>query len=295
MMKFFVCFVFVLMVLVLVVSQLVCVDVYGYIDENGFVYFVVECLDDCYVLFMKGVVVVSKGDDKVKDDSVIVLLVIELFDVDVYFNVSKCDVFDNVVGMCQCLVCVVLQYLNVLMVELLICQVVSKYGIDFVLVKVVIVVEFGFNLQVVLFKGVIGLMQVILDIGVCYGVIGDVCCMVVQKLVDLKMNIIIGVCYLSDLLCMFLGNLEFVLVVYNVGEGVVQKYGNDILFYVEIQNYVKMVLQFYCYYNLVVVVFGLMNVSVNGVIVMCKLGCMGWFVCIEFVLDLVIGVVMNLF
>jgi soluble lytic murein transglycosylase-like protein len=290
-MKLFTRFAFALTALALLASQPARADVYGYIDENGLAHFAAERLDDRYVLFMHGVAVASKGDDK--DDSAIAMPATELPDADAYLNASKRDALDNAGGMRQRLVRAVLQHPNVPTVEPLIRQAASKHGIDPALVKAVIAAESGFNPQAVSPKGAIGLMQVIPDTGARYGVTGDARRTVAQKLADPKTNIITGVRYLSDLLRMFSGNLELVLAAYNAGEGAVQKHGNDIPPYAETQNYVKTVLQFYRYYNPVAAVPGLMNVSANGVIATRKPGRTGRPARIELVLDPATGVAAN--
>lgn len=293
-MKLSVRFAFALTALALLASQPARADVYGYIDENGLAHFAAERLDDRYVLFMKGAAVAGKGDDKAKDDSAIALPETELPDTDAYLNASKRDALDNAAGMRQRLVRAVLQHPNVPTVEPLIRQAATKHGIDPALVKAVIAAESGFNPQAVSPKGAIGLMQVIPDTGARYGVTGDARRSAAQKLADPKTNITTGVCYLSDLLRMFSGNLELVLAAYNAGEGAVQKHGNDIPPYAETQNYVKTVLQFYRYYNPVAAVPGFMNVSANGVIATRKPGRTGRPARIELVLDPATGVATNL-
>lgn len=56
-----------------------------------------------------------------------------------------------------------------------------------------------------------------------------------------------GVCYLVQMLVMFDGNIIYSLVVYNVGLGNVQCYGG-VLFFVEIQYYVQVILECYNFY-----------------------------------------------
>lgn len=132
------------------------------------------------------------------------------------------------------------------------------------------------------------------DTGARYGVTGDARRSATWKPADPKTNITTGVRYLNDLLRMSSGNLELMLAAYNVGEGAVQKHGNDVPPYTETQNYVRAALQFYRYYNLVAAVPGLMNASGNGVIVAREPGRTGRPARIELILNPVTGVATNL-
>lgn len=213
--------------------------VYWYIDVDGVVYFYVQILDDLDKFMVSSVLLFNYFGSKE-----VVILVDLLF---VWIMLVYCDVckYDD-----------------------LFIEVVGEFGLDVVLLKVVMMVEFGFNVMVVFSKGVVGLMQILFDIVECYGLQGDCCKMLYQKLIDLKINICLVVCYLCDLMVMFLQYVELVIVFYNVGEGVVQKYGNKILFYFEIQGYVWLVLWFYELYWFVgvlcLVVGECGNVNVSG-------------------------------
>lgn len=134
----------------------------------------------------------------------------------IILSVVRCDCYDMVI------VCVV-----------------DDFGVEVVLVKVVIYVEFLFDCIVVLWVGVQGLMQLMLCI-VCY--------LEVVDLFDVSVNIYGGICFFVYLQNKF-SILDQVLVVYNVGEGNVCCYGGIFLF-LEIRVYVKKVKELWLCYQL---------------------------------------------
>ena len=98
-------------------------------------------------------------------------------------------------------------------------------------------------------KGALGLMQVIPDTAVRYGVAEDGTRTVEQKLFDPATNISVGTRYLRDLLRMFENDLGLALAAYNAGEATVQRYDRRIPPYPETQEYVKLVTQLYALYR----------------------------------------------
>lgn len=88
--------------------------------------------------------------------------------------------------------------------------------------------EFCFDLLVVFYVGVQGLMQIMLVI---------VKGLELSNLFLSEYNIMVGSKLLGCLLKKYEQNLDLVLVVYNVGEGVVRKY-NGVFLYKEIMEYV---------------------------------------------------------
>ena len=121
----------------------------------------------------------------------------------------------------------------------------KTHGIDYSLLKALIVTESGFNPHAVSPKGAVGLMQLIPPTAQRYGVTAGKGSTIEEKLTDPKINIKAGARYLADLIKMFPGRLELALAAYNAGEGAVQRAGNKIPNYPETQNYVKTVMQLY--------------------------------------------------
>ena len=119
------------------------------------------------------------------------------------------------------------------------------HGIDYSLLKALIVTESGFNPYAVSPKGAVGLMQLIPPTAQRYGVTAGEGGTIEEKLTDPKTNIKAGARYLADLIKRFPGRLELALAAYNAGEGAVQRAGNKIPNYPETQNYVKTVMQLY--------------------------------------------------
>ena len=121
----------------------------------------------------------------------------------------------------------------------------KKHGIDYELLKALIVAESGFNAHAVSPKGAVGLMQIMPATAERYGVAGDARAPVEVKLTDPRINIRTGTRYLRYLLNLFPGRLDLALAAYNAGEGAVQRAGNRIPNYRETQNYVKTVMELY--------------------------------------------------
>jgi soluble lytic murein transglycosylase-like protein len=118
-------------------------------------------------------------------------------------------------------------------------------GIDYELLKALIVAESGFDPNAVSPKGAIGLMQVMPATARRWGVSGDARVSVEKKLADPQINVRTGVRYLRHLMALFPDRLDLVLAAYNAGEGAVQRAGNRIPPYRETQGYVKTVLHLY--------------------------------------------------
>lgn len=114
----------------------------------------------------------------------------------------------------------------------------AKKGVDVNLIKAVMAAESGFNSTALSPKNAMGLMQVIPSTGARYGVS-------VEQLMIPERNIHAGVSYLRDLSRMFQGHPELVIAAYNAGEGAVYKYNRRIPPYLETQNYVRKVMQYY--------------------------------------------------
>jgi soluble lytic murein transglycosylase-like protein len=109
-------------------------------------------------------------------------------------------------------------------------------GVDPALVHAVIGVESAYNARAVLYKGAMGLMQVIPGTGRRYGI---------DDLLNPHANIRAGTQYLSYLMRIFDGDLRLALAAYNAGEHAVLRYGRSIPPYRETRAYVPRVLGIY--------------------------------------------------
>ena len=110
-------------------------------------------------------------------------------------------------------------------------------ALDPALVHAVISVESAYNATARSPAGAIGLMQLMPDTALRYGV--------KDPARSLEGNLRAGTQYLRDLMRMFNGRLDLVLAAYNAGENAVIKYGQKIPPYAETQAYVPAVLAKY--------------------------------------------------
>jgi len=92
----------------------------------------------------------------------------------------------------------------------------SRYSLDPRLVLAVIKTESDFRQDAVSAKGALGLMQLMPETAVQFGVV---------NVMAPRDNIVGGMKYLHQLLCRFNGNVSFALASYNAGEGAIRKYG----------------------------------------------------------------------
>jgi soluble lytic murein transglycosylase-like protein len=102
----------------------------------------------------------------------------------------------------------------------------------------VIQAESGYNPEARSPVGAVGLMQLMPDTALRYGVR-------VEDRTDPAESISGGARYLRDLLKMFNSDVKLAVAGYNAGENAVKKYKNSIPPYPETQNYVAQVLDFY--------------------------------------------------
>lgn len=110
-------------------------------------------------------------------------------------------------------------------------------ALDPALVHAVISVESAYNATARSPAGAIGLMQLMPDTALRYGV--------KDPARSLEGNLRAGTQYLRDLMRLFNGRLDLVLAAYNAGENAVIKYGQKIPPYAETQAYVPAVLAKY--------------------------------------------------
>lgn len=120
----------------------------------------------------------------------------------------------------------------------LIAQAAADYGVDEKLLHAVIQAESAYNPEARSPVGAVGLMQLMPDTAVRYGVRAE-------DRTDPAESIKGGARYLRDLLKMFNSDVRLAVAGYNAGENAVKKYNNSIPPYPETQNYVAQVLAFY--------------------------------------------------
>ena len=112
----------------------------------------------------------------------------------------------------------------------------KEYGLDPLLLHAVIRAESGYNAQAISRKGARGLMQLMQDTGLRFGV---------KNLLDPRENLKAGAQYLRWLLTLFDGDIELALAGYNAGENAVIRAGYRVPPYNETRNYVPKVLKYY--------------------------------------------------
>jgi len=105
----------------------------------------------------------------------------------------------------------------------------SRYGVDPLLIYLVMREESGFNYRAVSRVGARGLMQLMPATAARLGV---------RNIHDPVENVDAGTRYLRNLIDMFSGDINLALAAYNAGEGAVLKYGRRIPPYTETVNYV---------------------------------------------------------
>ena len=110
------------------------------------------------------------------------------------------------------------------------------HGLDPWLLHAVIRAESAYNPGARSSKGAMGLMQLMPDTAVRYGV---------RDPWNPEENVHAGARYLKDLMGMFGSDVRLAVAAYNAGEGNVQKYGNQIPPFEETRDYVSKVLGFY--------------------------------------------------
>lgn len=120
----------------------------------------------------------------------------------------------------------------------LIAQAAADYGVDEKLLHAVIQAESAYNPDARSPVGAVGLMQLMPDTAVRYGVRAE-------DRTDPAESIKGGARYLRDLLRMFNSDVRLAVAGYNAGENAVKRYNNSIPPYPETQNYVAQVLAFY--------------------------------------------------
>ena len=208
-------------------------DIWGYVDADRMPHFAASKLDDRYELFLRDSEFVepfrrSFAEGAATPDALVVPVAPSV----------RTPISPKLVSFFE-------QSKNYKAVSPLLEEASKTHGIDYSLLKALIVTESGFNPYAVSPKGAVGLMQLIPPTAQRYGVKAGKGSTIEEKLTDPKTNIKAGARYLADLIKMFPGRIELALAAYNAGEGAVQRAGNKIPNYPETQNYVKTVMQLY--------------------------------------------------
>ena len=205
-------------------------EVWGYVDERGVAHLAAEKIDDRYELFSRGATALTVGAPSASPEtqppeaqsppSVPQPLPPQL-----------AQFFDNSAGYRRA--------------QPLLRDAARQHGVDYELLKALIVAESGFDSAAISPKGAIGLMQVMPATAERWGVRGDARTPIALKLTDPQVNVRTGTRYLRHLIDLFPGQLDLALAAYNAGEGAVQRAGNRIPPFRETQHYVKTVMQLY--------------------------------------------------
>ena len=117
-------------------------------------------------------------------------------------------------------------------------------GVDMELLKAVIAVESGFNAKAVSPRGAIGLMQITPQTAERYASKAEAKTPARERLLDARLNILIGARMLADLTRRF-GRIDVALAAWNAGEGAVHKHGDAVPPIAETEAHVHMVLELY--------------------------------------------------
>lgn len=201
-------------------------EVWGYIDEQGRAHVATQKLDERYQLFFKGP---TKGQlDAAK---------------------SRADREAELAALMESpAVQRLVAHPDAARFDALIARHAHLNGLPVPLVKAMVAAESGYDPAAVSAKGALGLMQVMPDTAMRYGLADDAKRTVAQKLLDPDTNLRIGTRYLKDLLRLFENDLELSLAAYNAGEGAVQRHENRVPPFQETQDYVKLVTQLQAFY-----------------------------------------------
>ncbi len=207
----------------IVMPRVAFADIYGFVDEAGVTHFAPEPVDARYQLFFRegqhASDIVPRGASAADGE------------------LMQTRLFHRVVD-----------EPNVRKFEPLIVRVAREEGADPALVKSVIATESAFDPNAVSSKGAVGLMQVLPETAMRYGLAADRKRSVAQKLSEPLVNLRIGTRYLQDLRAMF-KDLPLALAAYNSGENNVKRFNNQIPPFPETVAYVKVVQQFFSFYE----------------------------------------------
>jgi len=202
-------------------------EVWGFVDARGVAHLAAEKLDDRYALFSRGSPSFAVGETpgeasaQAAPEPVIVPAL----------SPQLAKFFETSAGYRQA--------------QPLLRDASRSLGVDYELLKALIVAESGFDPKAESPKGSIGLMQVMPATAQRWGLRGDAKQSIEKKLADPQLNVRTGTRYLRHLMGLFPDRLDLALAAYNAGEGAVQRAGNRIPPYRETENYVKTVMHLY--------------------------------------------------
>ena len=200
-------------------------DIWTYIDDQGVAHFASERLDSRYEIFFRST---QRVPEAIQPDP--------LADIPESPAASPPDA--RVVALIQGLP-------GFPQVRHHVAEAAAAHNIDLELLHALIATESGFDSRAVSPKGAVGLMQVMPDTAVRFGVAPDAKTTIQSRLSEPQTNLQAGSRYLRYLMNLFAGKLELVLAAYNAGEGAVQRAGNQIPNFRETQNYVRTVMELY--------------------------------------------------
>jgi soluble lytic murein transglycosylase-like protein len=210
-------------------------EIWGYVDARGVAHLAAEKLDDRYELFSRGRPSFSvgelAGESRAESKSQAPAEASPQPEVAPPLPPQLVKFFETAAGYRQA--------------QPLLRDASRSQGVDYELLKALIVAESGFDPKAVSPKGAIGLMQVMPATAERWGVRGDAKLSIEKKLADPQLNVRTGTRYLRHLIGLFPDRLDLALAAYNAGEGAVQRAGNRIPNYRETQNYVKTVMHLY--------------------------------------------------
>lgn len=116
----------------------------------------------------------------------------------------------------------------------LVAEAAERHGVRADLIHAIIEVESAYQPDAVSRAGAVGLMQLMPETALRYGV---------EDSTDPAQNIAGGTAYLRDLRDQFNGDLRLVLAAYNAGEEAVERFGNRVPPYAETRSYVARVIE----------------------------------------------------
>ncbi|MDB5863303.1 MAG: lytic transglycosylase catalytic [Betaproteobacteria bacterium] len=182
-----------------------CADIYGFVDEQGAAHLSTAPLDGRYVLIAKELSATGDAPANPADDAR-----------------ARKPMNDSGIAQAR------KQYAP------LVAQIALEQNVDAALLHAVITVESGYNVRARSRKGASGLMQLMPDTAIRYGV---------DDVWNPAQNVRAGARLLRDLLVRFGGDLRLALAAYNAGAGAVIASGNRIPAYAETRSYVPRVLE----------------------------------------------------
>lgn len=200
-------------------------ELWGFVDEQGVAHFATERFDERYTLFFKGRTTLDAGSAAANDR-------------DARAPLERTPLYRRVIA-----------HPNAARFASLIERNARAHALDPALVKAIIAVESAFEPDAISAKGARGLMQIIPETALRYGLVARRDRTIEQQLLDPPTNVRIGVRYLRDLLDLFDNDLALALAAYNAGEQAVRDNGDRIPPFRETREYVELVRQFQMLYE----------------------------------------------